>query len=269
MDREKMVKDMSTAAAIVKLICGVANNAAWLVTLEGYDHARKCRRYRHGVKHAFNEAIAEFHRYEQGLLSGETNRMFHLADMDDRIRKKYGDISDSEFYDFWASVGGPAYEKTRPHLTSLWNKYRLSLISHGVSDAEHIAWLMVTEAVLELAVRMYERAIMDCSEDMQLPLRLLQQVFGQFSLCKVRDRWRKAMLMMAPETDEIELGSTEERNINHGLQQLTQAWVDPSILYTSTMDTVEDWGEIFRTKGEQKKALREISEGLDETYKNL
>ena len=38
-------KAIGNAAAVVKLVCGVGNNAAWLVMLDAYDHARKCKRY--------------------------------------------------------------------------------------------------------------------------------------------------------------------------------------------------------------------------------
>lgn len=41
------------------------------------------------------------------------------------------------------------------------------------------------------------------------------------------------------------------------------------MLYNSTMDTVSEYQEIFRTKGEQKKSLREIAEVRDETMKEL
>ena len=43
-------KAMSSAAAVVKLICGVGNNAAWLVTLEAHDHAKKHYRYFQSIK---------------------------------------------------------------------------------------------------------------------------------------------------------------------------------------------------------------------------
>ena len=38
----ELTRKMASAAGVVKLICGVANNAAWLVVLDGYDQARRC-----------------------------------------------------------------------------------------------------------------------------------------------------------------------------------------------------------------------------------
>lgn len=252
-------RKMASAAGVVKLICGVANNAAWMVVLDAYDAARRCRNYRHSVKQAFKSAIEEFHVYERRLLHAQENRMFHVPDMGEKVRKTYGDISDREYYDFWAAVGGPAYHKTRPLITSLWNKHRLSLLNHGVKEAENVAWVLTAQAALELAAQLYEKAVRECINGYGLPEKMVRSVFNQFSLKPVEDRWRRALLLLAPDAD-FKLEPTEKRNIEMGLTQLCEAWLDPSLLYNSTMETVEDFDEVFATAGYQKKALREIAE---------
>lgn len=262
------VRKMASAAGVVKLICGVANNAAWLVVLDGYDQARRCQRYRHEVKRAFKMAIEAWHDYERRLIHAKECRMFNLADMDEKTRKTYGDITDRQYYEFWASVGGPAYQKTRPLITSLWNKHRLSLLNHHVKDADKVAWVITAMAALELAEQLYEKAIHECIDGYGLPERMVRGVFGQFSLKTVSERWRKALMLLAPET-EFELEPTEKRNIEMGLTQLCEAWLDPTLLYNSTMESVEDYDEIFRTRGYQKKAMREIAEVRDETMEEL
>ena len=55
MTYEETVKRLGNAAAVVKLITGVANNAAWRCALEAHDRARHCPNYRQGVKRAFKE----------------------------------------------------------------------------------------------------------------------------------------------------------------------------------------------------------------------
>lgn len=268
-EMQALAAKMAKASGVVKLICGVGNNAAWLVALDGYDHARQCRNYRHAVKKAFHDAIHAWHDYENHLVYARENRMFHVADLGERPRKMYGDdITDRQYYDFWASVGGPAYENTRPLITSLWNKHRLSLLNHHVRDAEHVAWVLTGLAALELAVQLYEKAIRECIRGFALPERLLRQVFSQFSLLAVKERYRRAGTMLAPDTD-FTLDTVEKKNITHGLNQLCEAWVDPSLMYNSTMDSVADYDEIFRTKGFQKKAMREIAEVRDETLAEL
>ena len=262
-------KAIGNAAAVVKLVCGVGNNAAWWVMLDAYDHARKCKRYGFRQKQTFKQAIKEFHDYERGLKYATQNRMFHLADMNEETRRKYGDITDAEYYEFWKGIGGPAYQKTRPMITSLWNKYRLSLVNNNVQDAEHVAWVMTAQAAIDLAGTMYESAMRECMTSYKLPRRWLDQVFGQFSLKRVSKAWMRAMMVLAPETEPIKPSELEEKNIDLGLRQLMEAWLDPDLLYSSTSETVEDYDEIFATRGFQKKVLREIAEVRQETLKNL
>ena len=267
-------KAMGSAAAVVKLICGVGNNAAWLVALEAHDHAKKHYRYFQSIKGGsvrgeFKRAFNAFKDYEHGLKHATKNRMFCLADMSEDVRRKYGNISDAEYYGFWKGIGGPAYHTTRPMITSLWNKYRISLVKHNIRDAEHLAWVMVAQAAIDLAGTMYESAMQECMTGYKLPRHLLDEVFGQFSLKKVSKAWFRAMMALEPETEPIKLDSTEEKNIDMGLRQLMEAWMDPELLYSSTSETVQEYDDIFATKGFQKKVLREIAEVKAETLANL
>ena len=272
---EEIVKAVSNAAAIFKLVCGVGNNAAWLVMMDGYDHAKRCKAFRrslrggHMVGWYFKKAVNDFKDYERQLLTTGKNRMFHVADMTEDVRRKYGDISDAEYYEFWKGVGGVAYAKTQPHITSLWNKYRVSLVKHDVKDAEHVAWVMTAQAAIDLSLAMYESAMKECETGMNLHRKLLDGIFGQFSLRTVSKDWMRALMLLAPETDNYQLDSTEERNIDLGLQQLMEAWLDPELLYSSASGAVDDYEEIFATKGFVKKVQREIAEVRAETLKEL
>jgi hypothetical protein len=217
----------------------------------------------------FKRAINLFHDYERNLLRAQTNRMFHLADMSENVRRKYANISDDEYYEFWKGVGGVAYAKTKPMITSLWNKYRLSLQQHGIKDAEHIAWVMTAQAALDLAGAMYESVMKECEASYKLPRRVLNYVFSQFSLHEVSKAWMQALLLLAPETEPLKLNDVEEKNIDIGLQQLMEAWMEPELLYSSASGAVEDYEEIFATKGFKKKVLREIAEVKAETLAEL
>jgi hypothetical protein len=275
MSNEELQRVVGNAAAVTKLVTGVGNNAAWLVMMDGYDAAKHCRGFRRSVKggHSvgwyFKRVINLFHDYERNLLRAQTNRMFHLADMSENIRRKYGNISDDEYYEFWKGVGGVAYAKTKPMITSLWNKYRLSLQQHGIKDAEHIAWVMTAQAALDLAGAMYESAMKECEASYKLPRRVLNHVFSQISLHEVSKAWMQALLLLAPETEPLKLNDVEEKNIDIGLQQLMEAWMEPELLYSSASGAVEDYEEIFATKGFKKKVLREIAEVKAETLAEL
>ena len=272
---EEIVKAVSNAAAIFKLVCGVGNNAAWLVMMDGYDQAKRCKAFRrslrggHMVGWYFKKAVNDFKDYERQLLTTGKNRMFHVADMTEDVKRKYGDISDAQYYEFWKGVGGVAYAKTRPHITSLWNKYRVSLVKHDVKDAEHVAWVMTAQAAIDLSLAMYESAMKECETGMNLHRQLLDGIFGQFSLKTISKDWMRAMMLLVPETDNYQLDSTEERNIDLGLQQLMEAWLDPELLYSSASGAVDDYEEIFATKGFVKKVQREIADVRAETLKEL
>jgi hypothetical protein len=275
MSNEELQRVVGNAAAVTKLVTGVGNNAAWLVMMDGYDAAKHCRGFRRSVKggHSvgwyFKRVINLFHDYERNLLRTQTNRMFHLADMSENNRRKYGNISDDEYYEFWKGVGGVAYAKTKPMITSLWNKYRLSLQQHGIKDAEHIGWVMTAQAALDLAGAMYESVMKEYEASYKLPRRVLNYVFSQFSLHEVSKAWMQALLLLAPETEPLKLNDVEEKNIDIGLQQLMEAWMEPELLYSSASGAVEDYEEIFATKGFKKKVLREIAEVKAETLAEL
>ncbi len=265
---EDLVQRVSNAAALIKLVSGVANNAAWLVVRDGADHARRCKRYGFKVRGLFNHALKEWHDYENALKFATENCMFRLADMSESVRSKYGDITDSQFYDFWASVGGPAYMQTKPLITSLWNKHRLSLLSHKVDDAEHVAWVLTASATIELSIQMYDRTIEHCISQMKIPSSTAHRIFDQFRLTRLEKAWNRAMFMLAPDS-KYELDDLEKRNIELGLNQLCEAWLDPSLLYKSTMQSVEDYDEIFSSRRTQRKVMREIADVDNATQEEL
>ena len=116
---------------------------------------------------------------------------------------------------------------------------------------------------------MYESAMKECEPGMNLHRKLLDGIFGQFSLKTVSKDWMRAMMLLAPETNNYQLDSTEERNIEFGLEQLMEAWLDPELLYSSASGAVDDYEEIFATKGFVKKVQREIADVRAETLKEL
>lgn len=268
--RQQMMHDIGLAAATVKLVCGVGNNAAWLVVLEAHDHAKLCKRYRnYGVRHEFKQALKMFHEYERRLLYADENRMFHVADMSPETRKKYGNITDRQYYEFWTGSGGEAYTHTRPLLTSLWNKYRLSLLKHNIEDAEHVAWVCVGQAALELAVTLYKVATEDVIKAYNLPQKLADTIFRQFSLEAVAKKWMSALKELSPEGMAHDPEPIDDKNIAVGLEQLHDAWIHPTMFFDSTLAAVEEYDEVFRTKGEMKKASRELAEMRAETLEEM
>lgn len=274
MTKEELEIRVAKAAGVVKLVCGLGNNAAWMVCLDAHDVIKKHSRYNqrtkggHTVGYFYRKVLKMYRDYERMLLCSSTNRFFHVADMSEATRKKYGAITDRQYYEFWTGIGCAAYSRSRPMITSLQNKYRLSLMQHGVGTPEMVAWAMTAQSCLELAVTMYEKAMENIEEELQIPRKVLDFVFRQFSLKEIAKVWRMALDATEPNAN-YELDDIEERNIEQGIVQLQDAWSGTDGLYGATMESVNDFNEVFRTKGEMKKAMREIAEAKAEVDRLL
>lgn len=258
MTRKEIAEQMSSCAALVKTVCGVANNAAWMCCLEAHDKIKLHRRYAFSTKRAYKIAFDEFHRYERSLVYESNNRMFHIADMPPETRHLLGDITDREYYEFWAACGAQAYMKTRPLITSLVNKYRLALLHLGASEAELLAWPMAALACLNLAVGIHHDILWPLPPHFMLRENVVRSVFSKFSLRRVAWTWSKAVQLTDPTIYSLEFNKTDYKNIHQGIEQLMEAWTEAKVLYQSQLEIIATYDEIFRTKAEQKKAMREI-----------
>lgn len=251
---------MPMAAGQVKVAAGVANNAAWMVVLEAHDHIRNHPNYRHQVKRQFQQVLEQFHAYERGLIYADKNRMFRVADMGDKTRKIYGNISDREYYDFWTATGANVYTDTRLLVTSVQNKFRLVYDKHKFKHPNTLAWAYVGGACLTLAVQILKLTIDAVHDEYKIPSRACNEVFGQFLIDRIAKAWNEATRLLEPRAFGLELEDLEQKNINLGLQQIFDAWGDTSMHLEVTAATIADYDEVFRTKGEQKKARREVIE---------
>ena len=273
-------RQLGSAASMVKVVMGVANGCSTAIMMDCFSeisgkafdsHGNRKPphpKYKHHVKAAYKQAVDELHQYERRLLYTETNRFFHVDDLSPKYRKIYGDITDAEFFEFWKGTCAKAYQVSRPLVTSLWNKYRLSLLNHHVPNAEQLAWACVGQAVLTLAGDIYETALKDAhSACPMLQAHQIRSLFSGFSLRRVREAWTKALRL----TEDIayKLEDTENKNIEMGIMQLAETWVNPDYIYDSVSETLPEYEEIFRTKGEMKKALRNIEEVRAQTWENL
>ena len=188
--------------------------------------------------------------------------------MGDATRKKYGDITDRQYFEFWQGMGAYAYQETRPLVTSLWNKYRLSLVNHKAAHPDLLAWPMVGMAVLNLACSIHEHAVEEACRCLPIDNHIVNHIFARLSLRRVLAAWIKALDLTDP-TVHYDLEPTEQRNIEMGVAQLAEAWANPDLLYDSSSNAIHDFDEIFRTKGEMKKSLREISDMKSRTQEEL
>lgn len=263
LSREEMAVRVGKSSALIKMMCGIGNNAAWACCLETMDQLRQHPNFRHRVKQGFKAALEEFKAYERRLVYATENRLFHLDDLTPDYRKRYGNISDREYYEYWCSTGATAYSQKRMWAMNLWNKYRLSLIRHKVPNEGIVAWGMTADAALRLAQCIYENNIKVCACDYEVPTPLLEVIFGGLNVKRVADKWDAALMLLEPLTDTYELEDIEQKNIQLGLDQLMEEWTSMATAVDALTETTEAYDDVFRTKGEQKKALRQIAEMRD------
>lgn len=258
-EQRQLAKRVADAAALVKLVCGVVNNATRLVMLRGLEHARQLSAYNRNPKlrQLLKHADKEWYDYEHHLIYAREYRMFDVKHMVDRVRRRFGDISDREYYEFWASIGSEAYTQTSPLVTSLWNKYRLSLISHGIGEPELVAWLMTTSSALQISTGIHSATLRQTIEEYDVPIDMAHKAFDQFSLSRVQDAWDRAVYLAEPGCNYT-LNEVERHNIDMGIDQIMEGWRSSKLMHESTMSSVADYGEVFATEGFQKKTLTEI-----------
>lgn len=118
---------------------------------------------------------------------------------------------------------------------------------------------VVKRITLDMSVTILEGAYRQC-DDMGIPRDVTESVFNQFSLDKVSDSWSNAIYILDPEIKTSTACPLDEKNIHMGIEQLMDAWMGTDSIFDSVNGAVEDYEEVFATKGFKKKALREVAE---------
>lgn len=285
-DSEDLERQVSQCSGLVKMMCGVANNCAYAVVCHAWSQIADIRdresyeEKRHhphpGCRHKSKKMYLQFFRdwsqMESVLLYPPVGsvRFFHVDDMPPEARKKYGSMTDADYFDFWKGVGSHAYKQSQPLITSLQNKFRKSLERHNIREAGLTAWAMTAYTVLELACDTWRSVMLSCHEALPMVSKeLLENIWRPFLIQRPADTWRNAMLLMAPEVDNYKLDADEERNIELGVQQLRELWISVDLPFDSTIKAVEDFDkDIFRTRGEAKKSIRELAEMREDARKD-
>lgn len=260
--------DIAQCSGFVKMMSGVANNCAYIVMMEALARIRKHPRYADKkIRRLFedkpNSALDFYKRYRNRLRwpMGRDLRLFHVKELTEEARRKYGEpLTDEQFFEFWESSGNLAYEKSQPWITSLWNKFRLSLLQHDVPYPEIAAWGLVGSSVLELAVEIWDRAMRSVHEAVPvLPIKTIHDIYSPFNMQQVATAWHKACRELTPETESYRLDEIEEKNISMGLNQLRELWISPDLPFDATIASVEDYkDEIFRSDRQAKKSILEL-----------
>lgn len=264
----RWAETVSQASYLVKLIDGVVNNAAWAACLDAYECIEPLKRFNQQVKggdtagYGYQRCFKALKEYQRNLIYASDNRFFHVADMTGDTRNFYAkDMTDEQYYDFWASFGFKAYQDNRPFLTCLVNKLYLAYKKGNVRHAEAAAWSMGAYMSLSVATECHADAVKAVANQWGGRLAEWQRLFKAFDLSPVEKLWGDAHRDFFPELATLEFDDDEFQNIKLSFNQWAERLVRGKTLVQSRIDTVRDFADdIFRTKGYAKKAIKELSD---------
>lgn len=261
---------LTYSSSVAKSVCGVTNNYAILVMLDAHDKIKSTPIYRHQVKLAFKQAISEMQSYRRLLRMGNPRglRFFNINDMLPETRQKYGDITSEEYYDYWESIGSLAYTKTKDLMNSLAYKYEKVLVEKGYKYHKELAWVMVASVALSIAVGQYEGVIQQCCEELHVTAAELDEMLAPFNMNNINLRWKRAWELADPECS-VKMDKDKFRNIELGIEQLSDALRDPLLVYDSVIDSTKEYEEIFTSKKKQKEIIKEMKSCKSEFNKSL
>lgn len=244
---------LAHSSGLMKSVCGVTNNYAILVMLDAHDQIKNTDIYRHEVKRAFRQAISEMQSYRKKLRLGCSGglRYFNINDMLPEIRPKYGDITSSDYFEYWESLGSLAYTKVKDLANSLCYKYEKVLIANGCKYHKEFGLVMVASVALSVAASQYQEVIRQCCETLHVTAAELDEMLSPFNMNSVNLRWKRAWELADPYCS-----MESNRNTDLGIEQLSDALRDPLLIFDSVIDSAEAYEEIFACKKIQKGVVK-------------
>ena len=258
----KLEDSVSRSSGFFKIVCGIGNNAAWMFVLEAWDHLRGLDLHRrvsggNSLGGEFRRVFKAFERYERGLIYADRNRFFRLSDLSPEQRKRWGVISDRDYYDMWSSIGAKVYTDQRLFATCLVNKYRLLYERNEVSGALSKAWGVSALHGLFFAVESYRSALRTVTSNVPgLDRSAIERIFRGFSLESIARMWFQCLRDLDSSALMLGLDGVSDKNIGQSIEQLQESWFSASSFRSGLSGTLEGYADLFRTPGEMKKALR-------------
>ena len=247
---------------------GGTNAAALTIMQDCIDKLRLHPRYNGKVKDYFeartnsvSEAVDTYHRRLLYPASGEP-RFFSVKAMPPEERKRYGDITDADYLELWEGAGGKVYVKTWPLFTALHNKFRLAMERCGTQHAALLAWTLVGRTALDLACEVWHTAVGSLYRSTaRVPLKAVEDVYRPFLLQAVNQRWQRAVNNLILDREDGNFTELEHKNIAISIAQIREQWQSMDLKTGAAIAAAEDYDdEMFRTKGERKKFVRQMSE---------
>ena len=274
---EKVLEVYNDTVGFVKEMMGICNNAAWLISLDAYDELKKLHNWKSKVKggrtvaEGFKRVFDEYHRYERALIYDTKYGLFDVKNFTEDARRKYGEhVTNRDCYDYWASTGATTYARMRPLVTSLQNKFRLSLEHAGINKETDIkAWGLTAYNCINMAVSIYGETVRVASDMLRINPSKLSVAFGMFSLHNILKLWGDACEAAFPDASFAKFSELDKKNVYIGLTYIGESWSEGKQIFGDMKRTTIETGEdVFRTKGFVLKEAEKIQELLDDWEKD-
>lgn len=265
---------LSAAAGELKMFLGGQNNAAILTLQYAMDLLQsECPRYRNNIKREFQKAINELTRYKWGLLHPAPGqvRLFHLEDFSESDRGQYKkNMTDAEYLEFWESTGGELYAKTIPFAKSLAWKFHRHFDKIGMKEgSKAMAWVVVTDNLLALAVETYDSVCANCTKHLCTPVNPgLDIVFDVISLRRVSQAWHRATNLLT--ASRTPLTDDEKADFKSAMSVISEMWTDPTVYFDNANNAMDSYADdIFDSKKQHKEARKSTNKMKHEIVEEL
>ena len=254
---QKIDHNFDEAAARIKTFMAVSNGLFYAELGTAFDKVRQTPYYKQRVKAAFNAAMAEHKAYEARI---RTSSQFDTGEFTAEATKVFGTMSREDYFFLWQDIGDAMRKRITPYLNALRHKYRLQLEKDGDPYATLNCYLLTTSTLLAMAVDNY-RQIPVIIKYWELPKEVMSK-FTFFDPAKILLAWNKAVHILSVTTRIKGHGMTgdEQKNIDMSIQQIRDVFNDENLINECIYDAQQNNEELYRTKGEYKKALRETRE---------
>lgn len=255
---------------LFRTYCGTINSAVWMVCLEAYEQVRRTPMFHKRLKDGntpkwhFKRVFKEFNAYERTLIYGEAfDGFYDLAKMPPEYRKCFGNISNREYYELWFAVGTNVYEKTYPFVSCLVNKFKLSFLSKYKDNATVAAWLWATIVCFRISHTIFQLITKTLAQKSGIAESRMNKMFSSFSLSRISQAWADAGGAFMPNFS-CNLNEISSSNVVYGVEDLITKWSSKDTIFASIHKAFNDYDEVWRTPGEQKRAEAIIEKLKDE-----
>lgn len=269
---KEVVDAYDRTIGFLKEMMAVCNNAAWCISLDAYDELKKLPNWNRKVKggktvaECFKRVFKEYHEYESALVYDTKFGLFDINSFPEEARRKYGEnITNRDLYDHWASVGATTYDRMRPLVTSLQNRFKIGIENIGVKKNVDIkACGLTAYNCINMAVHIYNQTIDVAAKAIGASVSQLGKSFSMFSLANVLKLWGDALDAAFTDVSFKKFTDFDKKNAQVLLNQIGESWSKGDQIFGDMKRTIIETGsDVFKTKGFLLKEADKMQNNLE------